>query len=59
VLFEFSGGEVPFDFHSQRNQFLMLKYQSAVNPQNREAVLHVIVNWFDQLRQRVPLDEVE
>ena len=49
-----------YDVHPDGNRFLMTKYDYAGSEADeRQPALHVITNWFEQLREQVPLDEVE
>ena len=55
MLFEKAAG--PYDVHPDGRRFLMLKPVPPSNPEDQPNEYHVILNWFDELRRRVPLPE--
>jgi hypothetical protein len=54
-LFErdsFGGPDEPYDVAPDGQRFLMLKAAAAANSSERE--LHIIVNWIEELKRRLP-----
>jgi len=52
------GGKYMWDFHPDRNQFLMVKLSESKNEESETKTyrkINIVLNWFEELKEKVPV----